>query len=108
MRANLRRSALFGAVAGLLAIILMTVIAMVGPPPPGGPGERLMGASILITRIGAPLSLAVARFADAVGSDSPLFALTYVLLLAAILFEWAIGGLVVGWLISRWRRTPSA
>lgn len=107
MRADLRRSALFGSIAGLLAIILTIVIAMIGPPPAGGSGERLMGASILITRIGAPLSLAVALFADAVGSDSPLFPLTYVLLLAAILFEWAVGGLLVGWVISRWRRTPS-
>ena len=49
-----------------------------------------------MTRIGAPVSLAVAQFADAAGARSPLFPLTYVSLLAAILIEQSAAG--VRWL----------
>ena len=96
MKSMLRRSALLGMAAGLVAIVVVILVAMFGPAAAGGSGESLMGASILLTQIGAPLSLAVVQFADAVGAHSPLFPLTYVFLFVTILIEWSAAGLFAG------------
>ncbi|MFL5613024.1 MAG: hypothetical protein ACJ796_05120 [Gemmatimonadaceae bacterium] len=50
-------SALLGMAAGLIAIAVVILLAIFGPAASGGPGESLMGASILLTRIGGGTSL---------------------------------------------------
>lgn len=82
----------------------MAVIALafLSAEPPGGAGERLMGLSLLLTRIGQPLTLGMARLADTIGTRSPLFPLVYVFVIAAILVEWALSGIIIAWLFALW------
>jgi hypothetical protein len=41
----------------------------------------------------------VAALADTIGTKSALFSLVYVLVLAAVLFEWALGGMIIAWFV---------
>jgi hypothetical protein len=95
----LKRGAQIGAGAGILAVVIVIALAFLSPEPPGGSGERLMGLSLLLTRIGQPLTLGVAALAYTIGTKSALFSLVYVLVLAAVLFEWALGGMIIAWFV---------
>jgi hypothetical protein len=97
------RHALWGIVAALVAIIVAVVISFVGETPAGGEGDRLMSLSIRLTELGAPLSLLVVKLADAIGAKSATFPAVYLLLLASILIEWAMAGVIVGWIVQRVR-----
>jgi hypothetical protein len=65
----------------------------------------MMGLSLTLNRIGVPSTLVVIALAEALGSDSPFFPIVYLLLLLAILFNWAVFGMVGGLVFAAWRRT---
>jgi len=107
MGSPVKKAALIGVCVGFALVGLVVVIAFTGPTPPGGSGERLMGLSLLLTRVGFPTSLLVVALADALGSASTLFPVVYVLLLIAILLTWGVLGAAAGWLLGVWQRSRS-
>lgn len=101
----LRRWALIGALAGFCLIVAVVIAMFSGPTPPGGSGERLMGLSLLLTRIGVPSSLVVMWIADRISEQSPAFWLVYPLLFLSILTNWAMAGAIIGLAVGIWRRS---
>jgi len=85
--------------------VAVIALAFLSPELRSGAGERLMGLSLLLTRIGQPLTLGVARLAEAIGTRSPLFPLVYVFVIAAMLVEWALSGTIIARLFDLWRRS---
>lgn len=102
MKAHIRNG-LLGAAAAVIVIGIVVVISFSGPTPLGGEGDRLMALSIRLTELGAPFGLLVVELADFIGAESQGFALVYLLLLVSILIEWALAGIVIGWIVKRVR-----
>jgi hypothetical protein len=96
------RDAFLGIAAALLAVVWVIGLSMIGRQE--GNSDHLMALSIRLTELGVPLSFLVLELADFIGAGSTLFPIVYVLLLGTILFEWAVGAMLVGWAIRRLRR----
>lgn len=92
-----RRGILLGIAAGVMLVVAVMVIAFTGDDPPGGTGERVMGMSILLTRVGGPLSYALVEAIDRF--DSQVWLLDFALplaILTVVVNAGLIGG-GIGW-----------
>jgi hypothetical protein len=96
-----KRGMLLGVATGVLLIVIVLVIAFTGEDPPGGTGERVMGMSILLTRVGGPLSYALVEGIDRFDRQSWLLDLALPLTLLTIVVNWALIGGAIGWAASR-------
>lgn len=101
MKSSTRRGMLWGAAIGVALITVAVATAFGSEEPPGGPGERYMGMSILLTQVGMPLSYALIGLIDAFGSESWLLSLALPLALFTVVVNWAIVGGASGWAAPR-------
>lgn len=65
-----------------------------------------MGFSLLVARLGSPLSLLVLAGADAIDSESLFFILTYPLLFLVVILEWSLLGALAGWAVGMVPKGP--
>ena len=107
MTRETRLGAWFGVVAAIALLVVTVSVQLLGPTPPGGPGERWMGVWIAVTRVGVPITYLIAQSIDRFGSNAAAPLAAILLLPLAMVAQWALVGALVGRWVGTLRKRAS-